>query len=275
MTGLTTQDKPFGSYALPPARERLRRRAEACADTQIGRWHISALRKRAIRGLREPFDVTVAPDLNARLYPSGNRCEKRALAGVQIWDAEERAALRTAVEAGTDEFIFLDIGANAGLYTLFVNAYARQQGRPVRLIAVEPSEEMAARLTFNADASNAPVELIRSAISDQSGTAFLSEGETNLGEASLSETGQPVTVETLAGLCARLELTRIDAMKIDIEGQDEAALRAFFADAPEALHPRLLIAETQGPDSPLVELARAHNYLVDDATALNAILKKR
>lgn len=275
MTGLTTQDKPFGFYALPPVRERLRRRADACADTQLGRWRISALRKRAIRGLDEPFDVTVAPYLKARLYPSGNRCEKRALAGVQIWDADERAALRQAVEAGSGEFTFLDVGANAGLYSLFVNAYAQERSRPLRLIAVEPSDEMSTRLLFNAEASNASIELIRSAISDHEGTAFLSKGDSNLGEASLSDEGQPVRVETLAGLCSRLDLTQIDAMKIDIEGQDEAALRAFFADAPETLHPKLLIAETQGPDSPLVELAQAHNYLVDTATSLNAILKKR
>ncbi|MGB3455487.1 MAG: hypothetical protein WBA35_03935, partial [Litorimonas sp.] len=61
----------------------------------------------------------------------------------------------------------------------------------------------------------------------------------------------------------------------DIEGQDEAALRAFFGTAPEALHPQLLIAETAMGEGPLVELARAQNYVVADATPLNVILKKR
>lgn len=268
---------PFGTFALPARREHIRLRADACADTQCGHWMISLHRKRAIRGLSEPFDITVAPGVNARLYPSGNRCEKRALAGVQIWDADERAALRDAVQHSKGPFTFLDIGANAGLYSLFVNAYAKAATQDVRLIAVEPSRTMADRLTTNAKASDATIELIRSAISDAPGHAALSDGGGNRGEAHLSETGsETVTVETLAGLCERLGVTRIDAMKLDIEGHDERALRAFFNHAPATLHPKLLIVETSAENgASLIELAQAQNYLVSGATALNAILKKR
>ncbi|MGB6230725.1 MAG: FkbM family methyltransferase [Litorimonas sp.] len=274
--GTPTHDRPFGHHALPPARERIRAKADACADTRLGRWTISARRKRAIRGLSEPFDVTVAPGVCARLHPSGNRCEKRALAGVQVWDASERAALRDAVRSGeAGPFVFLDVGANAGLYTLFVNAYAREAERPVRLIAVEPSAEMSARLSFNADASKAKVELIRSAISDEPGEAFLSDGGGNRGEGQLGERGERVAVETLHGLCDRLDVNRIDALKLDIEGHDERALRAFFETTPETLHPRLLILElSEQSRQGLVELARAQNYLLSDDTALNAIFKK-
>lgn len=281
METTTHHIEPFGHYALPPARERIRMRADKCADTQLGHWMISLYRKRAIRDLREPFDVAVTPGVNARLYPSGNRCEKRALAGVQIWDAEERAALRDAVQLsalqkGDAPFTFLDVGANAGLYSLFVNAYAKHAGRPVRLIAVEPSATMSARLSVNAAASAASVELIRSAISDAPGEANLSDGGGNRGEAQLSETGETVTVETLVGLCDRLGVATIDAMKLDIEGHDERALRAFFDHAPTSLHPHLLIVEMSADSgAALIEMAEAHNYLVSNATALNAILKKR
>ncbi|GHA85709.1 hypothetical protein GCM10009069_06150 [Algimonas arctica] len=279
--GTTHHIDPFGTFSLPPTRERIRARADGCADTQWGHWMISLHRKRAIRGLSEPFDVTVAPGVNARLYPSGNRCEKRALAGVQIWDAQERAALRDAVQQTEGRFTFLDIGANAGLYSLFVNAYAKASKRNVRLIAVEPSTEMSERLTVNAQASDATIELIRSAISDAPGKANLSDGDGNRGEAQLSKTGESdigetVTVETLTSLCGRLGITHIDAMKLDIEGHDERALRAFFDQAPETLHPRLLIVETSAENgATLIELAQAQNYLVSDSTALNAILKKR
>lgn len=276
MTGTTHHIADFGAYALPLARERIRLRADRYADTQLGRWRISLARKQAIRGLAEPFDVTVAPGVRARLYPSGNRCEKRALAGVQIWDAEERGALQQAVSAGTGEFVFLDIGANAGLYSLFVNAYARAADRPVRLIAVEPSAEMAARLSVNAAASDADIELVRSAISDVPGEACLSDGGGNRGEASLGESGETVPVETLTGLCARLGVDRIDAMKLDIEGHDEQALRAFFTDAPEALHPHCLILELSAESrNALVELAHAQNYVLQDDTAMNAVFKKK
>jgi FkbM family methyltransferase len=273
--GTIHQNEPFGAFALPPARERMRTRATRYADTRTGRWAISACRKWAIRGLDEPFDVTVAPGVLARLYPAGNRCEKRALAGVQIWDADERHALKQAIESGSGPFVFLDVGANVGLYSLFVNAYAKTAGRPVRLIAVEPSDEMAARLQVNAQASGAAIEHVSAAISDAPGQARLSGGSGNHGEAMLGETGPLITVETLMGLCDRLHLSRIDALKLDIEGHDERALRAFFNDAPERLHPKLLIVETSQQNSPLIEMAQAQNYLLENATALNAILKKR
>jgi len=273
--GPSPHTQAFGAYALPPARERVRVKADGCSDTRIGRWIISARRKRAIKGLSEPFDVSVAPGVKARLYPSGNRCEKRALAGVQVWDLAEREALRMAVNSGDKPFTFFDVGANAGLYSLFVNAYAKTAKRPVRLIAVEPSAEMAARLIVNAEASEAEIELIRSAISDAPGEACLSDGGNNRGEAQLSDQGERVKVETLVGLCDRLGVTHIDAMKLDIEGHDERALRAFFDQAPEALHPHLLIVETAAlSGDPVIELAQAHNYFVADATSLNAILKK-
>jgi len=111
-------DPPFGTYALPPNREARRFGAHRLGDDRLGRWTISLRRKQAIRGLSEPFDITVAPGVKARLYPSTNRCEKRALCGVQIWDRPEREALRKAISNPTSQdFIFLDVGANVGLYS--------------------------------------------------------------------------------------------------------------------------------------------------------------
>jgi FkbM family methyltransferase len=270
-------DLPFGHYALPLARERVRAGASRYADTRLGRWAISLRRKLAVRGLAEPFDVAVAPGVKARLYPSGNRCEKRALAGVQVWDAREREALSQAVRDGEEAFVFLDVGANAGLYSLFANAYAADAGRTIRLVAVEPNPLMAGRLAINAAASGADVEIVRVAVSDAPGEAYLSSGSGNLGEVALKAEGvRSVPVATLADLCADLGLDRIDALKLDIEGHDERALRAFFADAPEMLHPRLMILELSAESrAPLVELALGQNYVLTDDTAINAVFKKK
>jgi FkbM family methyltransferase len=267
---------PFGTYSLPPNREARRFSVHRWGDSRFERWGISACRKQVMRGLSEPFDVTVAPGVKARLYPSTNRCEKRAFCGVQIWDAEERAALRQAVSTPMSEtFVFLDVGANVGLYSLFVNAYARKQGRKARIIAVEPSAEMTARLLFNAKASGAKVEHIGVAISDVPGTAYLSDGGTNRGEGTLSESGERVEVITLLELCTRTGVSKIDALKLDIEGHDRRALNAFFRDAPESLHPGLIIVELPQEDrSAIIELLAAQNYLLEDTTSLNGIFKK-
>ena len=259
-------------------RHALLRRAAAAPDTRLGRWTISLLRKLAVRGIPEPYDVDVAPGVRARLYPSTNRCEKRALCGVQVWDAVERAALRGAVfERVAEPFVFLDVGANVGLYSLFVSAYAREAGRPSRIVAVEPSAEMGARLRVNAKMSGAMVEHVALAISDAPGTAQLSSGGSNRGEGQLGDgaDGETVEVTTLLELCERLDIARIHAMKLDIEGHDLRALSAFMAGAPETLHPDLIIVEASDKErSRYIELLRPRNYLLGDTTALNAIFEK-
>ena len=271
---------PFGTYALPAGHERARAQAAGFKDSRLGRAGISFCRKRAMAGVKEPFDVSVAPGVNARLYPSENRCEKRAFAGVQIWDAPERAALEAAVNNGnSDPFVFLDVGANVGLYSLFVNAYAVATKRTARIIAIEPGLETCGRLEANIAASNADVQIIRAAISDAPGTGHLGGGSENRGEARLVSGGhdvEAVVVDTLARISRANGLTHINAMKLDIEGHDLQALTGFFDDAPVRLHPALLILETGREEiSPLIELCRVYGYSVSQRIGLNAILEKK
>ena len=246
-------------------------------DSRTGRWRISLARKRAIKGLSEPFDVEVAGGVKARLYPSTNLCEKRALCGVQIWDPIERGVLSNAIEAPSDEpFVFLDIGANVGLYSLFAQSYAHKANRPIRLIAVEPSAEMGQRLSVNAAASNANIELLRTAVSTEAGEVFLSDGGGNRGEGQLAESGEAVSAMTLLQLCQDNEVTRIDALKLDIEGLDLAVLTQFFEQAPTSLQPKLMILELdEDSAAPLIELTQAHAYLILKRTRMNIVVQKR
>jgi len=270
---------PFGTYALPPTREVWRKKAEGYKNTRIGRALISRARKKALAGDEGPFDVQVDDGVNARLYPYGNRCEKRAFAGVQVWDSTERLALKAAIETQIDTpFVFLDVGANVGLYSLFVNAYAKQTSRPVKIIAIEPGVETCSRLEANIAANKAIVQIIRAAVSDAPGTGYLGGGEINRGEAKLSarsEGSETVVVDTLPRIARTLGLTQIDAMKVDIEGHDLKALSTFFEDAAIKLHPKLLILETgRETSSPLIELCEANDYVVSERTKMNTILKK-
>ena len=268
---------PFGTYALPTKQEHVRVAAIQYAATRVGKWQISLARKRAIRDLSEPFDVTVAPGVKARLYPSTNRCEKRALCGVQIWDSVERAALQEAIAQPSERpFVFLDVGANVGLYSLFANAYAQAAGRDIRLVAVEPSSEMGERLTVNAQVSGANVELIHSAVATEPGEVFLSDGGGNRGEGQLASAGEPVFAMPLFQLCKTIGVSRIDALKLDIEGLDLAVLTQFLEKAPEALHPDLMILELDETSGDrLIELTQAHNYLVTKRTRMNVVVRKR
>lgn len=270
-------DPPFGEYALPPKREALRMAANHIRGSRVGRWRISYHRKRAIRGRIEPFDVDVAPHVKARLYPSNNRCEKRALCGVQIWDPDERDALKAAISRPSDTpFVFLDVGANIGLYSLFAHSYARQAGRSIRILAVEPSADIGQRLSVNAAASKADIELRRTAISTEAGDVFLSDGGENRGEGQIAPSGESVPAVTLLQFCAQNDVTRLDALKLDIEGMDLAVLTQFFEQASETLHPKMMILETDETTvQPLIELTQAHNYLIRTRTRMNIVVAKR
>lgn len=269
---------PFGTYALPQAREKLRLKADGFKDTRWGRAMISHYRNRALKGLNEPFDVEVAPGVKARLYPSQNRCEKRAFAGVQVWDQAERSALEDAVRACTDDsFVFFDVGANVGLYSVFAAHYCQQAGVEADIYAVEPADIMAERLSDNLAASNFKVQIIRAAVSNEPGTGHLGGGDVNRGETRLMDgaRGELVIIDTLARIALTHGVTKIHALKLDVEGHDLKALTAFFETAPKSLFPALLILETgRAESSPLIDLCTGHGYALKGRYGLNAIMSR-
>ncbi len=273
----TEPEAAFGTHALPEKREALRASAGRFGDSQLGRWRISHTRKRVLKGLAAPFDVEVMSDVRVRLWPHSSRCEKRVFCGQQIWDPLERAALTSALEQSeTAPFVFLDVGANVGLYSLILAARAKQLGKETSIIAVEPDPTNRARLNFNIKASQANIAVVPFAISDTAGTGTIGGGEDNRGEARLIDgDGDSVKVITLHQLCQDHQLSRIDAMKVDIEGYDERALKAFFETAPQALWPGLLILETgREPESTLLSLCTGHGYTVTRRAGINSILTR-
>src|SRR5262245_53032990 len=76
--------------------------------------------------------------LKVRLHPLDNGCEKNLLFTPQMYEPEELAALRAEIsraKAAGRPFTFVDIGANVGLFSLFV---AAQAGSTARILAIEP-----------------------------------------------------------------------------------------------------------------------------------------
>ncbi len=274
----TASEEKFGVYALPPRREALRLRAEKCKNTRLGRLGISYFRKRAFKNIKDPFDICVLPGLNARLWPRSSRCEKRVFAGQQIWDASERQALLGAFKNNRSEpFVFFDVGANIGLYSLILSAAARRANSPVRITAIEPDATNRQRLLFNIKASGADILVLPYAVSDKQGEGFMGGGGTNRGEARLQKDGKgnAVVLKTLQDICAETGTAHIDAMKVDIEGYDFRALTAFFSKAPQTLWPKLLILETGREETtPLLELCTKHGYIINTRTGINSILSR-
>jgi FkbM family methyltransferase len=214
-----------------------------------------------------------------RLYANGNASEKRLMTSPQFFDPEELAILEKAL---TPDFVFVDIGANAGAYTLFV---ASRVGSGGRILAVDPHPVARQHLQCNLDlngigwATVAPV-----ALSDRSGTLQLFINDRNIGSSSINadvEAGSPkraieVPTRTLLSLVEEEGLTRIDAIKIDVEGVEDRILTPFFNAAPPSLWPRLLLMEdSRGAwKSDLLSLLRQSGYAIVLETGGNIVLRR-
>lgn len=277
---------PFGTYALPGPVEAIRRLGTSLPSSKIGRWCASLLRRICLKLVPDTVDVHLGSGIKTRLYPKTNRCEKRVLTAPQFFDAEEQTALRQAVQAHqhADPFVFLDVGANVGLYSLFLAAAAKDSKIDAHIIAIEPDLENRRRLKQNlAFSAFSSISVEAVAVAGASGQGRITGGEENRGEAQLVQEGRSagtpaddeiVTVETLPDLITRLTLSRVDAMKIDIEGYDLAALTTLFKVAPTELWPRLIVAEVGriGHDEPLTELCLVNGYEIHARARLNVIL---
>jgi FkbM family methyltransferase len=204
------------------------------------------------------------------------RCFRPEAAGIspQFFDPIELQVLAAAIRDG---FTFVDLGANVGVYSLFVAGLA---GRKARILAVEPQPEIYRRLAFNVAANDlGTIRTLQCAVADRDGTLDLFIDRGNRGQSSIAMvTGEKVSVpcRTLESVLVEAGFDRVDALKIDIEGAEDTVLAPFFATAPPALWPSLILLETSSDRWKVdcVALCIEHGYRETHRTRLNVILER-
>ena len=186
----------------------------------------------------------------ARVFPHDNRTEKKVFTAPQFWDTAERAALHARILAQPEGFVFVDAGANVGIYSLAVRAMCHTAGKPLTCLAIEPDPTNAARLATNITLNTATDITHRAtALGATSGEVQFRTGALgNRGEAQIVSEASTSTITVplrpLLDLVTEAGLPRIDALKMDIEGFEEPVLTAFFRTAPAHLMPQTIIIET-------------------------------
>jgi len=240
-----TDTKPYGTYEPAGLVAAITRRTNRIpAESWYGRRLALFLRRIAISRLGgKPLDVT-RYGARMRLHPYNNNCEKKVLFTPQFFDPQERAMLQQRL---AKDCVFLDIGANIGAYALCVAAFS---GPAARIVAVEPQPDVFERLTYNiAQNPFHTVKAVACAVADKAGELTLFIDPRNRGESSLrivgTNEGARITVPamTLIALLRAEGLTRVDAIKLDVEGAEDLILEPFLREAPEALLPRILLIE--------------------------------
>jgi len=269
---------PFGHYAPMGFQQAIMRVTASMPDTWLGRRMAFIVRRFGLLLLSGPLDVRLF-GCNLRLYPFRNVCERRALFTPQYFDEKERSLI---AERLPRDPVFVDIGANVGLYSFFVAGAAKGKAT---ILAIEPQADIYDRLVTNiAFNPGIGIKPFDCAVGDENGaiTLFIDPG--NQGESSVkmigdsgSETAVRVPARTLLTILADEGLDHVDAMKIDVEGAEDIVLFPFFSQAPESLHPKVMVLERS--DAAWHDDCRAllisHGYALIAETRLNLVFEKQ
>lgn len=269
---------PWGTYLLPEKVERLRAFSSRQDEGYVGKRLAFLARKFAMRMMGPLADVEIFGH-KLRIDPRANLAEKRILFTPQYFDPIERDLLGRALPG---DAVFLDIGANAGAYSFFA---AQAAGPMATILAIEPQPAIYDRLVANIGFNpGAPIEPISLAVADVDDFVQLfvhrrNAGETGIrriaGENSLSET-ITVPAKPLLSILEERGLSRVDGLKIDVEGAEDLVLVPFFLNAPQSLWPSIMVIENS-PESwqtNCIELAIEKGYQLIATTRMNVVLTR-
>jgi len=196
-------------------------------------------------GILRPVRMQVEPGISMNLDP-------RDLVSMSIlrshsWQPEVWDALSARLGPGA---VLIDVGAHIGTFTL---KGAVRVGPTGKVIAFEPNPETLVELRSNIAASHVEstvvVEPIACSDKDQQLTLYADRG-TNTGASSLSKENAttfdsaprpyPVRARPIDDVVSELGLTRVDAIKIDVEGAEVSVLRGTLKTL-EKFHPKVVI----------------------------------
>ena len=258
-------DAPWGRYAPTAAQRALiaTTRGSVLQRGSLRRW-MSGL----ILSLGRPLDIRFR-DAAFRIAGENNLIEYGLLARPG-YNAEEIDFLGEAVRGGGT---FVDIGCNIGLYSL---PLARVAGPAGTVVAIDANAQMMERLNFNAQASDlANVLPVHSAVGAHAARVDLRIRRDDAAIVSVVETDTGgVRMRPLADILADAGLTRVDALKIDIEGHEDAALVPYLDSASPRMRPRRIVIEKIGAqeDYPGCTAAFArHGYRLIGRTRNNSL----
>jgi len=244
--------------AEPWGHHKPKRLAKTCIELlrrRIARGASKAPLRSMLRRLGDQYDIEIdGVRLSCRM--SDNYTEQMAIERDGHGNRQAIDLINSGLDAGD---VFVDIGANCGLFTVFA---ARKVGPAGKVVAIEPIPEMVRRLKFNIAANNyTNVAVAETAVGEGAGEIDIFVDATKYGHASASiHDGTPhrVPVTPLLDICRNAGVQSIAGIKIDIEGYEDRALIPFFETAPVSMWPRRIF----------IEIAQQSNWQRDLRAAL-------
>jgi FkbM family methyltransferase len=230
---------PFGALAPNAAQAAV---ISLARRSRLKRGAFRPMLSRLVNLLRAgPVDIEYQ-GASFRFYHQASATERGALFNPD-YNLEELDFLRRHTPPGG---VFVDVGANVGTYAMVL---ARHVGANGKVIAIEPHPITFARLSFNNAASSfTQVNLVAAAAGPADGELMIETDGDNLG-ASRIVTGAaaPDAIRVpswrLQHILDEAGVSKVDALKIDVEGFEDRVLTGFFMEARPALWPRAVVIE--------------------------------
>jgi FkbM family methyltransferase len=259
---MVRQDKVMGQDAVEPV-------ADAVMDAKMREiW--ARLEKPWVRKILQqslpPTRIT-SMGCDFIVHPRDNFTEFR------MWEnglpPEHEATLHLADLLADSDAVIVDVGANAGAFSLPI---IKRAGKGARAAVFEPNPVMRARLQANLDLNDlGHARVFDCAVSDAAGRARLHfPGNGNLGQGRIGQgydgpgarEGVEVALRPLADCLAEASFDRVDLLKVDVEGLEDRVI-APLLQAEDAPRPRLIYVEVEHQGTwtyPLLDILADRGY---------------
>lgn len=220
-----------------------------------------------------PVWTRIEPGVIMRLDPHDVVSREILMTG--HWEPRTWAVMEPHVPAGGT---FVDVGAHVGWYSLKA---AKAVGPRGRVIAIEPDHATLRKLRDNIRASGAEAVIVVVPVAcydSETTLPFYSAPRSNTGESSLSlaaasqegpiTASYPVRARRLDDILREVGVTRVDALKIDVEGAELHVLKG-AVETLDRFRPEISV-EVLGADAREVRLfMRARAYAPKKVTESN------
>ena len=198
--------------------------------------HRSAHRKKIMDVIRNGFRL--------RLSVTDNGTDRTMLFSPHCFGSREVGIVLGWLKPGG---IFVDVGANTGFFALIA---ARAVGDTGRVVAIEPNPRLVKRLRYHLDINGFfGARVLPVAVGAQSKKVPFQFSKKHMDTGAVGEVAaaweETQTVDVPMSPLHQIleEYTKIDVLKVDVEGYEDRVLVPFFEAAPKKLWPRFVMLE--------------------------------
>lgn len=177
---------------------------------------------KSLGGVIWPLWTRTSPSMRVACYASdGIICPLLEHSGRwETFDAIDKAR-KHHFPTNADRYTFLDLGANIGMFSLYLASQPNWSG-----VAVEPMFGEILDFNLMANGRQDDVKVVRAAVGEHNGTIKMHVNRKNPGGSFAGEFGTNVHMITINELMTDLGVDHFDYVKIDIEGYEYQALKS-------------------------------------------------